>query len=138
VDALPQAPSAWDASAFVRRDAAADAVLRELRQPLVDDAEKLVGPARADPALGASRRRLGLRAAPAVALIAPEPCKPGAARFAGRSCEALEAPERAGALQRAALAERSRKPLEALRLRGSVSQAMTRAVEEACSPATVP
>jgi hypothetical protein len=91
--ALLQAPTAWDASAFARRDAAADELHRELRRPSADAAEKLVGQARDVPALDALRRRSELRVAPAVGSIGSELYIPDAAQFVERSCAAREAQE---------------------------------------------
>jgi hypothetical protein len=137
VDAPLQAPTAWDALAFARLDAVADAAHRELRRPWADGAERLVARARDVRAPGASRRRLELRAALAEVPIELEPCRLDAAQFAERSCAEREAPEQTDAPQGAPLAERSPKPPEELRLNNSVPQAVTRGVA-ACSSAAVP
>ena len=116
-DAHPQAPTAWDASACARPDAAADAAHLEPRPPSADGAERWAAQEQDGRAPGARRRRLGPRAAPAAEPHAAEPCTPAAARFAERSCAAEEAREQkkqSDALQSRPLAEHSLKPPESL------------------------
>ena len=95
--------AAWDAWVGVRRDATADAEHPELHLPSADGAEKSVGRELDAQVRDAERWRWELRAAPAAALAAGEPCTPGAVRSAERSCAALEVAERPDEMRSKAL-----------------------------------
>jgi len=91
VDDYPPAPAAWDASDVVRRDAAEDALRQPPAQPDAG-AEKSADRARDGRALDArfrpKERWIAILAVPAAVA---EPCRPGAAQSAERSCAAPEA-----------------------------------------------
>jgi hypothetical protein len=108
-DAPPQATAAWDASAFARPDAAADAVHREVRPLPADDAEKSADRVRDALARDACRRSAH-QAAPASEPHVEELCTPAGARSAERSCAAPEAPEPLDAPSWEPPVERSPKP----------------------------
>ena len=93
-DASPLAPGAWDASAGARRAEAADVEHLRRRPALPDaDAGKLAG-LELDAQGQGEPRRLVLRIEQQVLQPeAAEPCRPGAALSAGRSCAALEVVE---------------------------------------------
>jgi hypothetical protein len=63
----------------------------ELHQPSADVAERLADPEQAAPEQAAKRRRSALLAAPEAEPGVTEPCTPAVARFAERSCAAVEA-----------------------------------------------
>jgi hypothetical protein len=116
-DVRLQALNAWDASACVRPDVAADEAHLHLRPQQQREAvvEKWAGRALDAQVRDGMSHRSELQAAPAAELAAPALCTLDVARSAERSCAAPEAAELPGALKLEPLAERSPKPPEAQR-----------------------
>jgi hypothetical protein len=102
-DAHQPEPGAWDASACVRRDAAADGC-PEVHSPQGACAGKLAARGLVVLAQGA-RRQWELLAEPEVESDARAPCRPDAGPSAARSCAAPEAVEQPVGLQMARVAE---------------------------------
>ena len=124
--APPQVLPAWDASAYARRDAAADGAhpQRLPLRPQVAVVEKSAGRAPDVQGRAALHRQWVLRAALAE-LDEPAPYIPAVARFAERSYAALEIEEQPDAPQLGTQAVRQPKPPGALPLLELVLRAAT-------------